>query len=297
MSPDDYLHRVEHGAGVYVPMDRAAYHRSIFLDQRIQPARRAEGRGPLPPVPIQPSAYIFHIAHCGSTLLSRALDRIDGNLVLREPLALRQAALDPSIPLAPVLGLLSRRYRAELPTLIKANVPVNFILDRIIDAVPDMRALFLHMPLESWLTAVMRSANHRAWVRDVSAAIGLPVQANEAKTTAQLWLAQTDAFRAAMARVPQSVSLNADRFFADPVPLLLASGAALGVPMSEEEAAETVAGPIFTHDSKRPESAFGNAEREMRAEQTRAAIADEIAVARNWIEARGGDTSPLPRAL
>lgn len=297
MSPDDYLHRVEHGIAIYVPMDRAAYHRSIFLDHRINPARPAQGRGPLPPIPIQASAYIFHIAHCGSTLLARALDNIERNLVLREPLALRQAALDPAIPLAPVLGMISRRYRPDLPTLIKANVPVNFILGRMIDAVPAMDALFLHMPLESWLTAVMRSGNHRAWVRDVSAAIGLPPRASDAETAAQLWLAQTDAFRAAMGRLPKSASLDADRFFADPVPMLVASGAVLGVAMGEEEAKKIVAGPLFAHDSKRPENAFGNAEREMRADQTRAAIAEEIALARKWIEARGGDTSPLPRAL
>lgn len=297
MSPDTYLHRVEDGEAVFVPMDRAAYHRSIFLDHRIQAAGAGETRSPFEAGSAQRTSFIFHVAHCGSTLLARALDRIDGNLVLREPMALRQAALDLDVPLKAVLTSLSRRYRDDLPTLIKANVPVNFILPHLIEAVPDMRALFLHMPLEAWLAAVLRSPQHRQWVHQVSALVGLPPLEQDASAAAQLWLAQTDAFRAAMALLPNSASLNADAFFADPATALLEIAAVLNVQMSEAAAAQIASGSLFTHDAKRPANAFDNAERLRRASETHEAIATEINTARNWIEARGGDQSPLPRAL
>ena len=297
MSPDTYLHRVEDGTVVFVPMDRAAYHRSIFLDHRIQAAGVGETRGPFDTGSIQPTSFIFHVAHCGSTLLARALDRIDGNLVLREPMALRQAALDRDVPLEAVLASLSRRYRDDLPTVIKANVPVNFILPRLIAAVPEMRALFLHMPLDAWLAAVLRSPQHRHWVHQVSALVGLPPLEADATAAAQLWLAQTDAFRAAMALLPQGATLNAERFFAEPVTALLASASALNVEMSEGDAAQIASGPLFTHDAKRPANTFDNAKRLRRASETQTAIAAEINAARNWIEARGGDQSPLPRVL
>jgi hypothetical protein len=297
MGPDAYLHHVEGEQGVFVPMDRAAYHCSIFLDHRIQSAGPGEAIAPLIEAAVQPVSFIFHVAHCGSTLLARALDRSEGNLVLREPLALRQAALDAGAPLEPVLASLSRRYREDLPTLIKANVPVNFALPRIVAAVPGMRALFLHMGLESWLAAVLRSAQHRNWVHQVSALLGLPPLASDAEAGAQLWLAQTDAFRVAMALLPESVSLDADRFFAEPAETIAASAAALNIEMPENQAAQIAAGPLFTHDAKRPANAFDNAERVSRAKQTHAAIAGEISAAAMWIEARGGDTSPLPRAL
>jgi len=45
-SPDHYLHSFEGDAALFVPMDRAAYHRSIFLDGRISPA--ADGAMRLP---------------------------------------------------------------------------------------------------------------------------------------------------------------------------------------------------------------------------------------------------------
>jgi hypothetical protein len=297
MGPDAYLHHVEGGQGVFVPMDRAAYHRSIFLDHRIQAAGPGEALAPLRAAPVQPISFIFHVAHCGSTLLARALDRGEGNLVLREPLALRQAALDDNVPLERVLASLSRRYHGDLPTLIKANVPVNFALPRIVAAVPAMRALFLHMRLESWLTAVLRSAQHRNWVHQVSALLGLPVRLSDAEAGAQLWLAQTDAFRAAMVLLPESVSLDADKFFAEPATMIMASGAALNIEMPESQAAQIATGPLYTHDAKRPANAFDNVERVNRAKQTQAAIAGEVGTAREWIEARGGDISPLPRAL
>jgi len=125
----------------------------------------------------------------------------------------------------------------------------------------------------------------------------LPAQVSDAAAGAQLWLAQTNAFRAAMASLPESVSLDADRFFAEPQKAIAASAAALNVEMPDQEAARIAAGSLFMHDAKRPANAFDNVARVRRASETQAAIAGEISAARKWIETRGGDTSPLPRTL
>jgi len=37
-SPDHYLHSFDAERAIFVPMDRSAYHRSIFLDARISAA-------------------------------------------------------------------------------------------------------------------------------------------------------------------------------------------------------------------------------------------------------------------
>ena len=102
-SPDHYLHSFEGDAAVFVPMDREAYRRSIFLDGRTRPAANRSMRLPAGALvePVrrpEPTGSIFHVAHCGSTLLARALDRPSTNLVLREPLALRQLASPPTLP-------------------------------------------------------------------------------------------------------------------------------------------------------------------------------------------------------
>ena len=68
---------------LFVPMDLAAYQRSIFLDHRISPAGEGSWQVPLAllgPAEANPPqlGWIFHVAHCGSTLLARALDELAG---------------------------------------------------------------------------------------------------------------------------------------------------------------------------------------------------------------------------
>ncbi|MEG8053506.1 hypothetical protein QP185_10100 [Sphingomonas aerolata] len=173
-SPDHYLHSFDGDATVFVPMDRAAYHRSIFLDARISPAAEGAMRVPVAAlanaVPAAaPTAWIMHVAHCGSTLLARALDDADANLVLREPQALRQIAFAPEDPrLALTAAMLSKRYRADRPTIVKGNVPTNFLLPRIAAMAPTAPVILLHLSLRDYLLAILRSDNHRTWLRAVT---------------------------------------------------------------------------------------------------------------------------------
>ena len=93
-SPDHYLHSFEGDAALFVPMDRAAYHRSIFLDTRISPASSRSMKLPVSALTGhsakgQATGWIFHVAHCGSTLLARALEAAESKIVLRGPFALR----------------------------------------------------------------------------------------------------------------------------------------------------------------------------------------------------------------
>ena len=96
--PDHYLHSFDGEYAVFVPMDRDAYARSIFLDRRIQPADSGAIRAPIEPLlrgwpPVRTARWIFHVAHCGSTLLANAMERLGDHIVLREPAALRQVAV------------------------------------------------------------------------------------------------------------------------------------------------------------------------------------------------------------
>jgi hypothetical protein len=89
--------------------------------------------------------------------------------VLREPLALRQLALAPDPRrLALTLAMLSKRYRDDAPTLVKANVPVNFLLPALVAAAPEARSIFLYATLPDYLLAILRSDNHREWLRLVT---------------------------------------------------------------------------------------------------------------------------------
>jgi hypothetical protein len=304
-SPDHYLHSFEGDAAVFVAMDRAAYHRSIFLDGRISPAggvmqvptAMLAGRAPA----LAPTGWIFHVAHCGSTLLARALDRMATNLVLREPLALRQLALAPDTErLKLVMAMLSKRYRPDAPTLVKANVPVNFLLPELVAFDTDARAIFLHLGLRDYLLAILRNDRHRNWVRNVTgqlaAHLGDLSALPDAERAASLWLAQMRAFAAAIAQMPQARSLDAEAFFAAPRDVIAHAARHLRVEMSDAEVDALVAGPLFSTYSKNPELPFENAARLARRSELEQSLAPELDQAQAWIAARE-EAGPAVEAL
>jgi hypothetical protein len=301
VSPDHYLHSFEGDAAVFMPMDREAYHRSIFLDGRISPAANRTMKVPAgalvdPARKPAPTGWIFHVAHCGSTLLARALDRREANLVLREPFALRQLALAPDpAGLALTAAMLSKRYRADLPTIVKANVPVNFLLRELAALGPDAHAIFLYATLGDYVLAILRSDNHRQWLRSVTAQLaahlGDLAALSDAERCAALWLAQMRAFTEALSLLPNARTLDAEILFAHPRRVLEAAAGHLAVPMSEAEIIETVEGPLFATYSKNPEQPFDNEARLARRSALEGPLAEELAQARRWIEAAGGETA------
>ena len=296
-SPDHYLHSFDGPDARIVPMDRAAYHRSIFLDRRISPAPGAPVARPVAALTGEagsalPTAWIFHMAHCGSTLLARALDAPEASLVLREPQALRQTALSPDPErLKLVLAMLGKRYRADAPTLVKANVPVNFLLPQIAAAEPEARAVLLHLKLRPYLLAILRSDYHRNWVRNVThllaAHFGDLSALSDAERAAALWLAQMERFAAALAAMPHAVAVDAEALFADPAPVLKIAARHLEVPIADAALDAAVAGPLFATYSKNPSQAFDNDARMARNAALEREIAPELDAAEAWIATQG----------
>jgi hypothetical protein len=306
-SPDHYLQSLEGDAAIFMPMDRAAYHRSIFLDHRISPAANRSMRLPLAALTGEARApartgWIFHVAHCGSTLLARALDDPSLNLVLREPLVLRQQAFarDPK-RLALTAAMLSKRYREDLPTIVKANVPVNFLLPDLVALDPEAQAIFLYSTLPDYLLAILRSENHRGWLNRVTAQLAAYLgdlsHLSDAERCAALWLAQMRAFTSAISLMPNARALDAEAFFTAPRPTLQAAAAHLGVPMSDAAIDATVAGPLFATYSKNPELPFDNEARLERRAELEEPLAPELAQAQSWIEAQTGESAPAAAAL
>ncbi len=306
-SPDRYLYEFVGDTAVIVPMDRAAYHRSIFLDARISPASETAEMVPardLPqPATVRAPGWIFHVAHCGSTLLARALDDPGGEIVLREPLALRQLAVagangapDPA-RLRSAAALYGRGYGdGGARPLVKANVPVNFIALDLLALDPAAPAILLHFPLAAYLAAILRGPNHRGWVRHISAelrpALELwagPAGDSDADLAARLWLAQHRVHAAALARFPNTRSLDAETLFARPRATVAAAHALFGRPVTDAALDAIVAGPLFATYSKQPGVAFDNNARLVRHAASAAALAPEITAAQRWVAARAAD--------
>ena len=323
------------GKASFVPMDRESYRRSIFTDRgRIQTAPRQgwdiplmglvqefEARGGTQ----RPINYIFHVAHCGSTLLARALDLPGRTLVAREPYALRQLAAqaaarpqgvsDPegwSRCLRLITGLLGRTFDEGERPVVKANVPVNFILGELMALADGNRGIALYAGLDRYLLSVLKTSRHRQWVRNVlrqlagGAAATAPLTAADLsdlsapRAAACLWLAQHYRYAAALEADPRLASLDCEDLFSRPAEVLAAACVHFGLDVPADDIAAVVTGELFQRHSKDPGRAFDSAAREAELATLRESMAGELADARGWAEtilARAPLPLPLPRPL
>jgi hypothetical protein len=260
--------------------------------------------------------WIFHVAQCGSTLLARALDRPGRSLVLREPAALRQlgvvagAGHDAAPPdlLRFVVAMLGKRWDSDRPVIVKANVPVNFIADRVLALDPGAPAIALHFPLAEYVAAILRTEGHVRWTESVFAELRIaqsPYVAGAAprgpaEMAAALWFAQMKAFEGLLRDFRGSRSLDASVLFDRPTSTVLAAARLFEVEMTEHDAQAIADGELFRSYSKNPALDYDPEVRLAREAEAMRRLANEIEQARAWAEAartRHGLTHALDRPL
>ena len=304
-TPELHFLAIEHQAALFVPMDRDSYHRSIFLDRRVAALSTAPQRMALAPLvdtatahAIPPTGWIFHVAHCGSTLLSRIVDNPGHSLVLREPLPLRQLGLAAaggggdgfsSCDLRLAYAMAGRRFAASEPAIVKANVPVNVILQDVLSIDPDAPAILLYMAFEPYLLAILRSEIHRQWVDRITRSLApfladtaaLAPTAGVAERAAALWLAQIRAYDAALSRFAGCRSLDAETLFALPVETALAAASHFGVTPLDSAQVRSIAG-TYSKDPSRP---FDDQARRARQVEGLRLLGPELEIARAWLAA------------
>ena len=146
------------------------YRRASFLDQRslnrpevsgwvVDRAELAASLGPS--APLRYVHWLFHIGHCGSSLVSRMLDLVPGVLGLREPLPLLTLAHERDNPVAaaweaPVLASLARGFADSRAVIVKPTSVVSTIADRLLPTTG--RACLLWVDLHTWLATMLRDA-------------------------------------------------------------------------------------------------------------------------------------------
>lgn len=179
----------------FVPMSRATYKASSFLDGRTQPAGQERYDIPaadlllaaaeLAPAPNRVH-YIFHAAFCCSTLLARYLELIPPCFVLKEPLFLTQmavvrpraikthslwsneGALDPAewTPLLDLCArLLGRGYAPDDIVAIKGNDICNSLGELLLARDAASKAVFVTIGLKDFLLVLLKSPDRRQWLR------------------------------------------------------------------------------------------------------------------------------------
>lgn len=161
------------------------YRDAAFLDDRLLSQRRFGGwrtgfediEARLQAEPAQHSAhFLFHIGHCGSTLLSRLLDALPGVLGLREPLPLlaladrRVEVAQPSSRIEParfermlaaVSAGLRRGFQDTHRIVVKPTSVCTALAGQLLALDPQARAVLLGMRLDAWLPVMLRDPGLR----------------------------------------------------------------------------------------------------------------------------------------
>ncbi len=329
-SPDYFFWGYKGSIAYFVNMTRDLYYKSVFCDGRIYPRNNEVITMPLGQLldrfekenfTAPKLNYIFHMAHGGSTLLSRALDLPGINIVYREPAALRQlgvAAAEEQFGDQPTdiwqrvfrmsTVLLAKTYEKSERVVIKANVPVNFMIPQLMAVYTHTRGLILFERLDDYLLSVLKSKGHRDWLRNVvselgnsiDSILGLPAgkrgQLSDAEAAAALWMTQIHLFSKALQKYPNLRSLDSELFYSKPKLVLSKACEFFRFRVQEQKLDAIVASELFKRHSKNPEQEFSNTLRLRKKEQLRAEIDAELNAANEWLRDRL-EHCPLPQCL
>lgn len=282
----------------FVRMTEQDYQQASFLDERmLQPNQQ---RAVISWQELQPAAqglpldcdFIFHVSHCGSTLISRLLGAHPQVLSLREPALLRQcAAMAWPDQLRICLGLWSRTFTASQRSLIKATSYVNAIAPQLMSLVTRARALLVYVPLATFLPGLLDGAMVDIHSQLASRLIRLRTRAfttslqaadlSPGESVAASWLAEMLDLREIAARFPErSLWLDFDEFLRQPQPLANAIAQHLGLPAGLNYLTNS---SLMQCYAKRPEVTYDADFRARLLAKSRAEHAAEIHRGLEWI--------------
>ena len=200
--------------------------------------------------------------------------------------------------------MLNRRYDGAAPTVIKGNVPTNFIADALMKLDPGAPTILLHFGLENYLAAILRTPDHEKWVESVTDEVRLaehPLVGNTdllstAQKGAALWFIQMKLYEQLALTYDNVRTLDADLLFSRPAETIRSASNLFGVKMSDEEIARTVESDLFQTYSKNPAVSYDPETRLERRAEAKKRLSVAIAEAREWVEGRIADQG-LVKAL
>lgn len=324
----------EANALMLVPMPEQLYRTVNFLDDREIPmdgvrdvpldaAIRALDAMNLPPRPLH---WIFHVAFCGSTLVSRCLERLPAAFVLKEPFAVhdmgdrkRHCNDDPATAvgwrdsLRLLISLLGRTYRDEQVAIVKPTDASTHLMGDVLALNSRSRALFQYVGVEEFLLAMLGDRVRMGFVRErlQDLAVLFPDESAfrrdawqslpDASQATCLWLLHLRLYAkfAGSAAGDRCRSLDFARFLRDPHESLAAVARFFGLGFSPREIEAAIATSMAVH-SKEPRTAFSTADRAARLKSAAGTHRHEIDASLAWARRRFPDFDALhapPNAL
>ncbi|MGH8283773.1 MAG: hypothetical protein ACRESE_08020 [Gammaproteobacteria bacterium] len=330
-SPDCLLQNLDlvNKRGLVLRVSEKLYCDASFLDDRMF-TQKMEGywfplstvTGTLDGLAVPTPHYIFQIGHCGSTLISRLLAELPGNLPVREPMSLLTLAMarrelgQPSswvnetqwqrwFDLA--TRALGRTYRSGDRAIIKATSAAGNLLEALPSGPENVpRMLLMYLDLESFLAVMLRTSSLRdsihayspAWVMDFSRLTGRDdvqlAELDDAQQIAMKWLTLMLLFTRVAAAAPTRARLvNFDDFLKKPSEQLKTIGEHFQLSSSGDVIEKLIAGPLMSSYSKIPSQNFNPGQRNQELQEACAQFQNEIQTGLRWAEDLCRDTSAL----
>jgi hypothetical protein len=298
-----------------VRVDARMLDEASFLDERIvtrdtaagwfnwsQVAQRL-GAGPA----TTPAHYLFHVGHCGSTLVSRLLGEL-GIVQLREPLPLRTLAevhadldayesrwsRETFATRLPVIAALFDRGAG--PRTVKATSFCNDLAPALLATQTARRAAVIYTRLRPYLANVLAGPNSRLdllaaapqRLRRLAARTGNPVgrlhEMSPGVLAAMSWIAETAPLAALLdvERPGRVLPVDFDRFLADVRPALRRVADHVAPGIEDSAVARAAASPTLTRYSKAPEHAYDLGLRKAVLDDAERRFGEEIRAGLSW---------------
>jgi hypothetical protein len=324
-SPAMFLRDVDplRGIATFSPMSEASYRESIFLDNRIARAGDHDTAMDLEellalvrdrPRRKRPLHYLFHIGHCGSTLISRVLGERDRFLALREPplmmgLSRSMRALGrPGFPISRErwkslldlsLWMLAKTWRQNQTVLIKPTSQAGNLIPVLMNYTGNEKAILLYVDLETYLITMLRPHGRREArlfaadyaVREFSGlAPGFPEGLDHygaPQLAVMSWLLHVREFAGITSRPSMAarlLPLHFDTFLDDPADSLIEICRFLDQPVSEDELALLTSPTLLETASKKTALRYGRQARVDELREARQAFEAEIEEGLEWAD-------------
>ena len=258
--------------------------------------------------------YIFHMGHCGSTLVSRLISEAAGAIAMREPLPLRAFAFDLAEGAGALLGDkdFTERFsffescwaRGERPVIVKATSICTDLAEHASKS--GAQSLFLYQIPETHLAALLAGANTLIDLRGFAQMRHRRLQtrfappplsvASLGELAAQLWLCEASAAAKAHDSGQMAV-MNFEGFLGAPSAELGRACSLFGLSPGEEKIEAALGGPTMRTYSKAPEHAYSPAMRKEIIADAANQFSDEIRRGRAYLEAAGNESDAMARAL
>jgi hypothetical protein len=254
-----------------------------------------------------PLHFIFHSSFCCSTLLARAL-AVEGTAAsLSEPnilVNLAEQVMRTGLEgnrsrLKLVLDLLARPPAAGERVIVKASSFANGLIEPVLAARPEGRAVLLHSDLETFLAGVLKRGllgrinARRLYQRlapfsplDFGFSAAETFEQTDLQVAALAWLLQIAQFGRLADRLGDRVHiLGAADLLAQPRLALEKMGRLFGLGLSDQQLTAIVGGPAFAKHSKFTDVDYDPSGRERDHDALMKLHGEELRMVSQWLEA------------